>query len=58
MVNGAFHFHAAPGDLALQRGDPRFQLGDRQRIKILPRELSEQIVGTGQGVVQVHALQR
>lgn len=58
MVNGAFHFYPAPRDLALQRGDPRLQLGDRQGIEILPRELGEQIVGTGQGVVQVHGRQR
>ena len=58
MVNGAFYFHAGAGDFAFQRRDPHFQLGYRQRIEILPRELCEQIVGTGKCVVQVHDRQR
>jgi hypothetical protein len=58
MVNGAFHFHAAAGDLALQTGDPALQLGDGQRIEILAHELCEEIAGTGERVVQVHEMQR
>ena len=57
MVNGAFDFGPAARDLALQRGDPRLELGDRQRIEILADEHGEGIVlipKRRQAVVRVH----
>ena len=35
MVNGVGDSGAAAGDLALQRGDARFQFGDGKRVDIL-----------------------
>ena len=49
---------ADAGDLALQRRDPRLQLGDRERIQILGDELSQQVVGAQRQIVRLHALQR
>lgn len=54
MVNGAFNPEPAAGDLPLQRGDPRFQLRDGQRIEILTHQLRQDVVGPGKGVVQIH----
>lgn len=58
MVNGAFDFDSATGDLTLQPGDAALQLGNRQGIEILAHELCEEVAGTGKRVVQVHGMQR
>ena len=58
MVNGALHFYATARDLSLQCRDPGVQLGDGQRIEILPHELCEDVAGTGKRVIQVHGQQR
>ncbi len=58
MVDGVFDPAADARDLALERGDPRFQFGDRERVQILDDELPEQIVDAQRKVVRLHALQR
>jgi NADPH2:quinone reductase len=57
MVNGAFDFGPGPRDLGLERGDPRLELGDRERVEILADERGEGIVSPlrRQAVVRVHA---
>ena len=55
MVNGVFNFSAATANLGFERGDPRFQLVDRQMIDILPGELLHRIVGAlGEKIVGLH----
>lgn len=44
MVNGGFNLLPTSRDFRLQRRDPRFQLGDRQRIEILAREQRHRII--------------
>ena len=58
MVNRMLHPRAATRDLALQCGDPRLQLGDRQPVQVLAHQLGQQVGGAGEGVVQVHGHQR
>ena len=58
MVNGALHFLAAARDFTLQRRNACLQLGDGQRIKVLPHELCQRIVTTGKSLVLVHGGQR
>ena len=55
MVNGAFHFSARAGDFRLQRRDPRLQLGDRERIEVLPGKLGQRVVRAArQQLVCIH----
>jgi len=60
MVNGVIlvPFHA--GDLRLQRGDPRIELGDRHRIEILLRQQGHRITGPGgrRDVIGIHDAKR
>ena len=56
MVDGVGDFLPAPGDLALQRGDARLQLRDRQRIEVLPNHLGKQVGGAGEGIVHIHRI--
>lgn len=59
MVNGVFDLSSAAGDLALERGDPRLQLGDAQPVEILAQQRGQRIIGPRpQDIVQVHVLQR
>lgn len=58
MVNGALHMVAHAGDLTLQRGDPRFELGDRQRIQILFDQERDRFAGARQILVGIHARNR
>ena len=58
MVNGAFNLLPTARDLALQRGDPRFQVRDRERVQILPDQLAQRVGGAGESVVWLHAPQR
>lgn len=56
MVNGVFDFGSAPFDLALEGGNPVFQLVDRKMIDILPDELIHRIVGAlREKIVGLHA---
>ena len=54
MVNRCFYFAARSGDFALEPGDARLQLGDRERVEILTRQLRQQVVGSPRKVVHVH----
>lgn len=55
MVNGAFNLCATSFDLALDRGDPLFQLVDRKMIDILPDEKVHRIVGPlREKIVRIH----
>ncbi len=56
MVNGALFLLLTACDFALQHGDPRIQLGDRQRIEVLAYQSVEHVVGTRWGIVQVHSV--
>ena len=58
MVNGALFMFVHPGDLTLQRGDPRIELGNRQRIEVLFDQEREGLVGPRQILVGIHARQR
>ena len=58
MVNGAFNLFAGARDLAVERGDPRLQLRDRERVEILPDQLAQRVGGTGESVVGLHAAKR
>lgn len=58
MVNGVFDPFSAPCDLTLQRGDPRFQLRDGQRVEILADQLRQRIVTGMREVVDLHGRQR
>lgn len=59
MIDRMFHFPAGPLDLAFERADPAFELGNRQAIESLAQQGGQWIVGPGpQDVVQVHAPQR
>lgn len=62
MVNGVGDSGAAAGDLALQRGDARFQFGDGERVDILADQRVDPVAGApakvGQGVVDLHGMQR
>ena len=55
VADRAVLLQLAARDLALQHGDPRIELGDRQRIEVLSHERVEQIVGTGGGVFRFHS---
>ena len=56
MADGAILLDLAACDLALQHGNPRIELGDRQWIEVLPHERVEQVVGTGRGVIRFHSI--
>ncbi len=58
MVNGALHFAVGALDLGFERRDPRFEFGNRQRIKVLLRDERERVVASGQGLVGVHVAKR
>ncbi len=58
MVNGALFVLVNAGDLALQRGDARVELGDRQRIEVLFDQERERFVGPRQILVGIHGRQR
>ena len=58
MVNGALHMLLYADDFTLQRGDPRFELGDRQRIEVLFDQERERFVGPRQILVGIHGSQR
>lgn len=58
MVNGALFMLVNAGDLALQRGDARVQLGDRQRIEILFDQERERFAGARQILVGIHGWSR
>ena len=55
MVNGALFMLVNASDLALQRGDSRIELGDRQRIEVLFDQERERFVGPRQILVGIHA---
>lgn len=55
MVNGALFMLVNAGDLALQRGDARIELGHRQRIEVLFDQEREGFAGTRQILVGIHA---
>ena len=54
MVNGALFMLVNAGDLTLQRGDTRVELGDRQRIEVLFDQERERFTGTRQILVGIH----
>jgi NADPH2:quinone reductase len=54
MVNGALHMLLYADDFTLQRGDPRVELGDRQRIEVLFDQERERFVGPRQILVGIH----
>ena len=55
MINRAVYFLPATHDLGFERGYACFQLRDRQRIKVLARELRDRIVvATRKNLVGVH----
>ena len=58
MVNGALFMLVNAGDLALQRGDARIELGDRQRIEVLFDQERERFVGPRQILVGIHERNR
>ena len=54
MVNGALLMFSNAFDLALERGDPRLQLRNRQRIEILFYEERDRIAGPRKILVGIH----
>ena len=54
MVNGALFMLVNARDLALQRGDARVELGDRQRIEVLFHQERERFVRPRQILVGIH----
>lgn len=54
MVNGALLMLVNAGDLTLQRGDARVELGDRQRIEVLFDQERERFAGARQILVGIH----
>jgi len=56
MVNGALNMIFYARDLALQRGDARFELGDRQRIEVLLDQERERFAGTRQILFGIHGV--
>jgi putative PIG3 family NAD(P)H quinone oxidoreductase len=54
MLNGVFNLSPRSRDLALQRGDARVQLGQRQRVQILCYQNGQQVVGTPGRIVELH----
>ena len=59
MVNGAFNLSSTPRDLALQRRDPRLQLGDRQAVEILGHQRRQRVPRTGaEDIVEIHGRER
>lgn len=56
MVNAALTMFANPRDLRLQRGDTGVELGDGERIQILPAEFGQKIAAfAGEEFLHVHA---
>jgi len=58
MVNGALNMIFNSRDLALQRGDARFELGDRQRVEVLLHDERERVARARKVLVEIHACQR
>lgn len=58
MVNGELNFRLHPGDLALQRGDARFEFRHRERIEVLPDDRIQRIVGANAGFIAIHGRNR
>ena len=54
MVNGALFMLVNAGDLGLQRGDARVELGDRQRIEVLFDQERERFAGARQILFGIH----
>ena len=54
MVNGALFMLVNARDLALQRGDARVELGDRQRIEVLFDQERERFAGARQILFGIH----
>lgn len=54
MVNRALDPYACTGDLALQRGDSRLELGDGQGVEVLPQQLGQSVMAARGGVVRIH----
>ena len=54
MVNGALFMVVNASDLALQRGDARVELGNRQRIEVLFDQEREGLVGPRQILLGIH----
>lgn len=58
MVNGMFDLRPAPRDLAIERGDPQFQFGERQPVEVLADQFGERIAGAGKGLFDFHGRNR
>jgi len=59
VINGALHFTARPDYLGFQDSDTSAQLGDRQRVKILPCQFRERIARLFREIlVQIHKSER
>ncbi len=56
MVNGALLMFSDALDFALERRNPRLQLGDRQRIEVLFDQEREGLVGPREILVGIHGL--
>lgn len=54
MINGAFLLLPAARDLSLQQGDARVELGDGERVEVLPRQLGGGIVRSTRKIVHFH----
>ena len=58
MVNGALHMLLNAGDFTLQRGDPRVELGDRQRIEVLFDQDRDRVAGARKILFGIHDRER
>ncbi|RIA37798.1 hypothetical protein DFR49_3686 [Hephaestia caeni] len=59
MVNGGVAVATNPPDLRFQRGNPRVEFGDRQRIEILTRQHRQRVVAPeGKILLGIHAAKR
>lgn len=56
MVNGALLMFAHALDFTFERGNPRLQLADRQRIQVLFDQEREGLVGPREILVGIHGL--
>jgi len=59
MINGAIPVLPDTRDFRLEVGDAAIELGDRQRIEILPGERRDRIIGLAREIlVRIHGATR
>ena len=58
MINGALHMIADARDFTFQRGDPRLQFRNRQRIEILFHQDRERVARARQILFGIHMTKR